>query len=220
MQYSNQHGQLWLNVASSTETLNDFVNLDNHIWMSILPVYPVVKALVPAGYRAHIEKFRATKARAPLVRHDCRKKLPFPDGSVDHILCSHFLEHVYVEEMKEILRDFHRALKPGGTVHIIVPDLRLQAEKFLSDSARGNTMAADEFVEATVLGRRSPGSWKYRMLELRGSFGLQHRWMYDRESIAEYIRGAGFECLSENTTPSREFRQGDGISVHVAARKV
>jgi ubiquinone/menaquinone biosynthesis C-methylase UbiE len=45
--------------------------------------------------------------------------LPFPDGSVDVILCSHVLEHV-VEDRKA-LRELYRVLRPGGWALVLVP---------------------------------------------------------------------------------------------------
>lgn len=53
-----------------------------------------------------IGAFVAAKQKTVMLKHDCRKKLPVPVISVDHILCSHFLEHVFPEEMELILSVF------------------------------------------------------------------------------------------------------------------
>lgn len=42
-----------------------------------------------------------------------------PDGSVDLIYSSHFMEHV--KDVGEVLAEFHRILKPGAELKIIVP---------------------------------------------------------------------------------------------------
>lgn len=68
--------------------------------------------------------------KAPNVNciYDCRKDLPFPDGSVECIFCEHFFEHLdYTEEVPYFLSECHRVLKVGGVMRIIVPD----AEKYL-----------------------------------------------------------------------------------------
>ena len=86
--------QIWLNIASSTEVEPDFINLDNHVWLwaSRLP-RPLTK-LIPGKYRGQVEKYRSLRTTHNIQRHDCRKALRLSDESVDHILCSHFLEHV------------------------------------------------------------------------------------------------------------------------------
>ena len=119
---------------------------------------------------------------------------------------------------KKIIDDFHRVLKKEGTSHIIVPDIYGMAEEYIEKKKQGISNAADDFVRKSILSRETRGSFKYRVLELIGSFGLQHRWMYDRASISLRLENAGFEILKNNESPSKNFRLNDG-SVHVLARK-
>lgn len=210
---------VWLNVASSTDVLEGFVNLDNHPFMRLLPFAALVRPFLPRKHHALFDRYRQARAKARLVRHDCRRRLRFRDGTVDHILCSHFLEHVYPSEAESILADFRRVLRPGGTLHVIVPDLAVLASRYAEARKRGEAGAADEFVRESLLSRPTPGTIKYRWLEFRGGFGLQHRWMYDRESMTARVKDAGFEILAENTTPSAAFRAGEEISAHVVARR-
>lgn len=217
-QFRNSQGRIWLNVASSTYALADFANLDNHVflWLARLPralTRPLAKR-----HRDYVDAYRQAARAAPMIRHDCRKPLALPDGVADHILCSHFLEHVYPDECEALLRDFHRVLKPGATLHVIVPDIAAQIDDYIGSRNAGDPGAADALVKATLLTTERRGSVRYRVLEGFGAFGLQHRWMYDKQSIAVRIIGAGFEILDNNETPSRTFREGDD-SVHVVARK-
>jgi hypothetical protein len=137
---------------------------------------------------------------------------------IDHILCSHFLEHVYPNEAAAILEDFRRVLKAGATMHIVVPDLEALIGTYIEQRRSGSTTAGDEFIRDSLLTRPSRGSLKYRALELLGGFGLQHRWMYDRDTMRTRIEQLGFAVLPANDTPSRDYRLGDG-SVHIVARK-
>jgi predicted SAM-dependent methyltransferase len=213
----NERGQIWLNVASSVCALEGFVNLDNHILMLALE-YPILLPFVPQKNRDMLVAYQEASRKAILLRHDCRKRLPLPDGSVDHILCSHFLEHVYPDEAEGILGDFWRALKPSGSMHIIVPDLEGQIRTYLKRRRNGSTTAADEFVRESLLSTPSRGSLSHRMLELVGGFGLTHRWMYDYDSVRRRIEQLGFRIFECNDTPSSDFRKGDD-SVHIIARK-
>lgn len=213
----NERGSIWLNVAASHYPLDGFVNLDNHIFLSALKL-SVLQLFIPDKNKALLNKYRQAVQQGAYVRHDCRKPLPVPDESVDHILCSHFLEHVYPDEALSILRDFGRALKPGATLHVIVPDLERQINAYLRAKRDGAITAADDLIDSTLLSTHTRGSLRYRVLEAFGGFGLQHRWMYDSDSASIRIKQLGFEVLPINTTPSSLFRKGDD-SIHIVARK-
>jgi len=47
--------------------------------------------------------------------------LPFEDNSVDEIFASHILEHV--DWRVPALEEWHRVLRPGGVIVVIVPDI-------------------------------------------------------------------------------------------------
>lgn len=56
--------------------------------------------------------------------HDLRSPapLPFSDGEVDIFYTSHTMEHLPPQVLQRVLRECHRALKPGGGMRIVVPD--------------------------------------------------------------------------------------------------
>lgn len=196
--------QLNINVGSGRYPMKDFVNLDNSIFLRTLPFYPLLKPFLSSAHREIFKEYRAAVTGNTYRVHNCIKRLPYGTGSVDHILCSHFLEHVFRDQAKVILRDFHRVLKPGiGTIHLIVPDIRSRAEHYLHSR---NHNAADEFIDSTILSSLNRPSLRYRLMEINGSFGLQHRWMYDEASLSKLAEEAGFTILNHNDTPSRSWR--------------
>jgi hypothetical protein len=98
--WTNQQGQIWLNVGSGAYVEEGYVNLDNHVFMPMRKAYPWLARLLPRN-RAHaIEQLYQADQRAVFVRWDCRKPLELPANSVDYILCSHFIEHVYPDRDK------------------------------------------------------------------------------------------------------------------------
>ena len=196
--------QLNINVGSGRYPMKGFVNLDNSIFLRTLPIYPVLKPCLRSGHREIFEEYRAAVTDNTYRVHNCIKTLPYGTGSVDHILCSHFLEHVFQEQAQVILLDFRRVLRPGtGTVHLIVPDIRARAERYLHSQ---DPRAADEFIDSTILSSPRRPSLRYRLMEINGSFGLQHRWMYDKGSLSKLVEEAGFTILDHNDTPSRSWR--------------
>lgn len=216
--FKNSKGLIWLNVASSTYALEEFTNFDNHIFLRFSRLPSFLTGFLLGKYQQYLDDYRKARRTAPMVQHDCRKALPLPDSSVDHVLCSHFLEHVYPGEADLVLRDFYRVLKRDGTIHIIVPDIEDQVDGYRKRREQGDPAAADEFIRATLLTTETRGTIKFRMMEALGQFGLQHRWMNDHASMSTKITNAGFEILDGNDTPSRDFRAGDD-SVHIVARK-
>lgn len=51
---------------------------------------------------------------------DLEHGLPFASASVDHVFAVHFLEHVH--DLLRLMNDIHRILRPGGVLHVMVPN--------------------------------------------------------------------------------------------------
>jgi len=49
-------------------------------------------------------------------------KLPMSDNSVELIYACHVLEHFGRNDTSRVLKEWHRVLKPGGTLRLAVPD--------------------------------------------------------------------------------------------------
>jgi len=206
--FRNKQGKIWLNVASSVYALAEFVNLDNSVFLQFSDILYILRPLIPGKYHEWITKYKNLKKSKLFLIHDCRKPLPFPNSSVDHVLCSDFLEHVFPKEAEEIVGDFHRVLKDGGTLHIVVPNLTWMVEEYLEKKKSKTSNAADWFIAETILSRKTRGSLKYRILEFFGAFGLQHYWMYDDDSMKMLLDKFGFKIVEEKNFPSKNYRAG------------
>ena len=57
--------------------------------------------------------------------------LPYDDGTVDDIRCSHTLEHFSHKEIGDVVKDWVRALKKGGRIRIAVPDYAKLAKGYV-----------------------------------------------------------------------------------------
>lgn len=210
----NASGEVWLNVGSGHVYEHGFVNLDNHPFLRASRLYPALQHVLRGPRWARIRDYHEATQRAAFVHYDCRQPLPL-NAEVDHILCSHFLEHVYPDVARRIVAGFARALRPGGTLHVIVPDLGDIVRRYQAGGS------GDQLMLDTAMTRPSSPSWRYRLLELLGQDGLQHRWLYDARSLQALVRGAGFELLAANETPSAHVRsEGDGCVSVVARRPV
>src|SRR3954447_78269 len=93
----NSQGKVWLNAGCGPRLIPEFVNLDTNWLVWFAPFYPVLKPLLKGGARSWIECYLdARKDRTARFKfRNCAKPLRVERGSVDHILASHFLEHLY-----------------------------------------------------------------------------------------------------------------------------
>jgi predicted SAM-dependent methyltransferase len=56
------------------------------------------------------------------VKHDIREPFPLPDNVVSRIHSEDFMEHILPEEIKKLINECYRVLKPGGLMRVGVPD--------------------------------------------------------------------------------------------------
>ena len=63
-------------------------------------------------------------------------ELDFPENSVDEILTVQSLEHLSRVEIHQALDLWYRILKPGGIVHIDVPDFEETARELLAQKRK------------------------------------------------------------------------------------
>jgi predicted SAM-dependent methyltransferase len=80
---------------------------------------------------------------SPHIDHCCSidKLHEFADNTVDLIYASHVLEHFGRHEVLDVLREWHRVLKPSAVLRLAVPDfaavVELYAQEGLQDGMSG-----------------------------------------------------------------------------------
>src|SRR5438034_946675 len=102
--FRNRHGQIWLNVGSGFYFLDDFVNIDSNYLVFAAPFYPITKFFVKESGREWMKRYSSIKRHHTFVFANCRHPLKFPAESVDHILVSHFLEHLHYDDAVAVLK--------------------------------------------------------------------------------------------------------------------
>jgi predicted SAM-dependent methyltransferase len=118
---------------------------------------------------------------------DVRNGLPFPTNFADSIYSTHTFEHFYPDELKRLLRECVRVLKPGGGIRLVVPSL-------------GSAIAA--YCEKRTAW--FDGTFPRHFDSLGGRFSNfvfcdgQHRTAYDFGYLDEELRQAGFREVEES----------------------
>ena len=145
------------------------------------------------------------------------RALPLPDNTLDYLVSSHVLEHL--PDPLAALHEWHRVLRPGGLLYLVVPDKRFtfdeprpltSAEHLLRDFHEGTTaddarIHVDEFVFQTDWSRLSPATAPVdrpaRQAAVRGAY-LQdleqgrpidiHYHTFTPDSLARVLHAASF----------------------------
>lgn len=139
---------------------------------------------------------------------DATKPFPFSDASFDLIYTEHMIEHIPHESGQRMVRECFRVLRPGGTIRVVTPDMAFL--RSLLDGADNPRRAAyfefykkhnrlDEPFTATHLVNHFVRAWG-------------HQFIYDRDSLTELLRNAGFGSVHVATFNRSAVPALDGIA--------
>lgn len=120
------------------------------------------------------------KPGCEFIEHDLTKGIPQPDNSVDLIFTEHFLEHIEREEAVVLLRDCRRALKPGGVMRIVVPDLGYLVQKYVANDLNWGGEGGWQPKDRCTMLNQGMRSWG-------------HRHLYDHDDMVRLLDEAGFK---------------------------
>jgi ubiquinone/menaquinone biosynthesis C-methylase UbiE len=145
---------------------------------------------------------------------DIARGLPIKDNSCDGLYCSHVLEHLSLQDFRKALINSYIILKKGGIFRCVVPDLETAARIYIKNFDSGNSSASLGFFDNTLLGiSERPRSFKDILSLFWGN--SRHLWMWDKKSLAEEFRKAGFTQIREckfNDSEDEMFKFVEDIS--------
>jgi predicted SAM-dependent methyltransferase len=151
--------------------------------------------------------------------YDCRRNLPFPDGSVSMLFTEHFLEHLnFQDDVPVFLAECHRVLSAGGAMRVIVPDLAKYLEGYCTEGwaelERVRGMGSDHVDPWFGVPHRTKGEMVNFVA--RQWTPEPHLYFYDTETLTLALAGAGFHDV-------REHRPGEtrvqGLALDLAERE-
>lgn len=149
----------------------------------------------------------------PKSRHgvylDATERFPFPDGSIDRILCEHMIEHVDADQGTALLAECRRVLVPGGRLRLATPDLA----NVLSLGAPELDERREAYVEWSnaEFGAGDEGAVTV-INRLFREWG--HRFLYDEATLGAALAGVGFTDVRRGAVGRSEDPQFDGIDFH------
>ena len=81
---------------------------------------------------------------------DITKGLPFPDESIDSIKTSHFLEHLYVDEELDFLKEVLRILKVKGKMYNRLPHSDTRSAFYPGHKSYWNEQKVEAFTRSEL----------------------------------------------------------------------
>jgi SAM-dependent methyltransferase len=186
-----------LHIGCGTVTPDGWINMDGS-WNARLANHSLVRRIANACWLLPKHAYDVGWT-GKVLPHDLRKPLPFEDDSLSAVYGSHVLEHLYLNQADDLLKECFRTLRPGGVLRLVVPDLRSMVSSYLDLGAIGkltqptNASRADELNQKLLL-RPSctpTGNILYKLYTVVTDFH-SHKWMYDAESLGWHISKAGF----------------------------
>lgn len=118
--------------------------------------------------------------------------IPLPDGSVDEILGVHIFEHFYRWQCDDVIKEWHRLLKPGGDLNLELPDF-FKTCRNVVEGLKGKH--PDQLTYWSLWG--DPRDKDIYMA---------HHWGWSPETMKEFLEANGFTDVRE--VPTRFHRAG------------
>jgi predicted SAM-dependent methyltransferase len=120
--------------------------------------------------------------------------LPFPDNSINVVVCISSINYFSRERAKKIISDVYRVLKVGGVARFGTQDLRRIAEKYVNNDVefffQKLPNGEDRFVGQTMADKINSWFYGYEVAKNKGC-----KYVYDYVTLESLFREAGFSVI-------------------------
>jgi SAM-dependent methyltransferase len=138
------------------------------------------------GY-VNVDVVEARAGMKPDVICDLHDLAPFADATADEILSVHVVEHFWRWEVRDVMREWARVLKPGGRMVIECPNILSACRTFLENP--GQFSREDQNGQRTMWVFYGDPKWKDPL--------MIHRWGYTPDSLKELLAEVGLSDVRQ-----------------------
>jgi len=139
------------------------------------------------------------------IIHDLREfPYPFEDNSADEIRNVECLEHISFKLTMSVLKEFFRILKPGGKIHIQVPDAGKSMEYYVNNQVckcvphkaiGGEFKSKPNCPVCNGKAKIHPNRWLYTFTGAQKHPFDAHLAVFTRQDLFTLMCNAGFKCI-------------------------
>jgi SAM-dependent methyltransferase len=158
-----------------------------------------------AGY-VNVDVAPSRAGKKPDVICDLHRLESFEDGAADEILAVHVVEHFWRWEVVDVLREWARVLKPGGSMILECPNLLSACQQFLADPEAFSGPGPEG--QRTMWVFYGDPRWRDPL--------MVHRWGYTPRSLARIMDEAG---LAEIRQEPAQFKLREPRDMRLVGRK-
>lgn len=133
----------------------------------------------------NVDVVAARAGNKPDLVCDLRHLAPLPDAYADEILSVHVIEHFWRWEALDVLKEWVRVLKPGGTMILECPNIESACRAFLANPA----------IKAGMGPESRDAMWVFYGDPAWRDPYMVHRWGYTPGSLAGLMREAGLRNI-------------------------
>ena len=158
-----------------------------------------------AGY-VNVDVAPSRAGKKPDVICDLHRLESFEDGAAEEILAVHVVEHFWRWEVVDVLREWARVLKPGGSMILECPNLLSACQQFLADPETFSGPGPEG--QRTMWVFYGDPRWRDPL--------MVHRWGYTPRSLARIMDEAG---LAEIRQEPAQFKLREPRDMRIVGRK-
>jgi ubiquinone/menaquinone biosynthesis C-methylase UbiE len=131
------------------------------------------------GY-INVDVAESRKGSKPDLVSDITKLDKFADNSVDEILTVHVIEHFYYWHLPDVLGEWKRILKPGGTMITETPNLLFACQEIMKSPFKA------------ALPNAQMSMWPLFGNPFEQDELMCHRWCFTPQTLNQTLTDAGF----------------------------
>jgi predicted SAM-dependent methyltransferase len=120
---------------------------------------------------------------------DLRKRLPFPDDSIDAIFHEHALDYLEYPQAERLVQECARVVRPGGVLRIALPDFLRYADAYVH--------------RTSFLEERRPDAPTPLLALAQIAYGYNHRSIWDAETLVYLLSACGLDAEERSYRDSR-----------------